>query len=109
MNGLSVMYFTCDTNKKNQESKGDLITIILVNIIKSKILQLCNLKFWYVYCRGFPGGSVVENLPANAGDMASISGSGGTSREGNGNRLVFLPEKSHGQSSLAGYSLWGHK
>ena len=22
---------------------------------------------------------------------------------------VFLPEKSHGQRSLAGYSLWGHK
>ena len=23
-------------------------------------------------CRGFPGGSVVRNLPANAGDMGSI-------------------------------------
>ena len=23
--------------------------------------------------------------------------------------LVFLPEKSHGQRSLVGYSLWGHK
>ena len=23
--------------------------------------------------------------------------------------LVFLPEESHGQRSLAGYSLWGHK
>jgi len=22
---------------------------------------------------------------------------------------IFLPEKSHGQKSLAGYSLWGHK
>ena len=26
--------------------------------------------------RGFPGGSVVKNLPANAGDMASIPGLG---------------------------------
>ena len=25
---------------------------------------------------GFPGGSVVKNLPANAGDMGSIPGSG---------------------------------
>ena len=23
MSGLSVMYFACDTNKKNQESKGE--------------------------------------------------------------------------------------
>ena len=27
-------------------------------------------------CRGFPGGSVVENPPANAGDMGSIPGWG---------------------------------
>ena len=26
--------------------------------------------------RDFPGGSVVKNLPANAGDMGSISGPG---------------------------------
>ena len=28
------------------------------------------------YQRGFPGGSVVENLPANAGDMGSSPGLG---------------------------------
>ena len=39
---------------------------------------------------GFPGGSVVKNLPlANAGGMSSIPGSG--------------------QRSLGGYSPWGHK
>ena len=27
---------------------------------------------------GFPGGAVVENLPANAGDMGSIPGLGGS-------------------------------
>ena len=27
-------------------------------------------------CRGFPGGAVVENLPANAGDMGSSPGLG---------------------------------
>ena len=26
--------------------------------------------------RGFPGGSVVKNLPANAGDMGSVPGPG---------------------------------
>ena len=28
--------------------------------------------------RGFPGGTVVENLPANAGDMGSSPGLGGS-------------------------------
>ena len=35
----------------------------------------------------FPGGSVVENLPANAGDAGSIFGSGRSPGEGNGNPL----------------------
>ena len=34
---------------------------------------------------GFPGGSVVKNLPANAGDMGLIPGSGRSPGEGNGN------------------------
>ena len=39
---------------------------------------------------GFPGGSVVRNLPANAGDARgedSIPGLGRSPREGNGNLL----------------------
>ena len=35
----------------------------------------------------FPGGSVVKNLPANAGDLSLIPGSGRSPREGNGNPL----------------------
>ena len=35
----------------------------------------------------FPGGSVVKNPPANAGDTDSIPGSGRSSGEGNGNPL----------------------
>ena len=38
---------------------------------------------------GFPGGSVVKNLPANAGDEGSIPGSGGSPGEGNGNPLQY--------------------
>ena len=34
-----------------------------------------------------PGGSVVKNLSANAGDTGSIPGSGRFPREGNGNPL----------------------
>ena len=38
---------------------------------------------------GFPGGSVVKNLPATAGDVGSISGSGRSAEEGNGNPLQY--------------------
>ena len=36
---------------------------------------------------GFPGSSVVKNLPANAGDVGSVPDLGRSSREGNGNPL----------------------
>ena len=49
--------------------------------------------------RRFPRGSVVKNPPANVGDGGSIPGQ----------EAVFLPGESHGQSSLVGYSPWGHK
>ena len=51
--------------------------------------------------KGFPGGAVVKNLPANSGDAGSIPGLGRFSGEGNGNTLVFLPGKSDEQRSLA--------
>ena len=38
---------------------------------------------------GFPGGSVVKNLPANEGDVGSIPGSGRSPAEGNGNPLQY--------------------
>ena len=38
---------------------------------------------------GFPGGSVVMNLPANAGDVGSIPGSGRSPGEGDGNPLQY--------------------
>ena len=38
---------------------------------------------------GFPGGTVIKNLPANAGDAGSIPGSGRSSGEGNGNPLQY--------------------
>ena len=50
------------------------------------VLKAINLK------EGFPGDSVVKNLPANAGDagnMGSIPGSGRSLEEGNGNPLQY--------------------
>ena len=55
---------------------------------------------------GFPGGSAVKNLPANAGDAALIPGSGKIPwRKKWQPTPVFLPGKFHGQRSLTGYSL----
>ena len=53
---------------------------------------------------------MVKSVPAIAGDPGSIPGLGRPPGEGNGYPTpVFLPGESHGQRSLAGYSLWGHK
>ena len=38
---------------------------------------------------GFPGGLVVKNPPANAGDTGSIPGLGRSPGEGNGNPLQY--------------------
>ena len=43
-------------------------------------------KWVILKSRGFPGGSVIKNPPANAEDMGSISGSESSTGEGN----VFL-------------------
>ena len=42
------------------------------------------------YSMGFPGGSVVKNPPASAGDTGSIPGSGRSPGEGNGNPLQYF-------------------
>ena len=62
---------------------------------------------------GFPGGAVVKNLLANAGDTrdaSSIPGWGKTPGEGSGNTLQYsCLENAKDQKSLAGYSLWGRQ
>ena len=39
--------------------------------------------------KGFPGSSVTKNLPANAGDVGSIPGSGRSPGERNSNPLQY--------------------
>ena len=59
---------------------------------------------------GYSGRSVVKSPPANAGDSDSIPGSARSLAEGNGNPLQYsYLEKSHGLTSLVGYSQLGHK
>ena len=49
-----------------------------------------------VLTQGFPGGSGVKNLPANAGDLVLIPGLGRSPGEGNGNPLQY----SHLENSI---------
>ena len=43
-------------------------------------------------CLAFPGGSAVKNLPANAGDIGSVPGSGRPPGEGNGSSSILAWE-----------------
>ena len=56
---------------------------------------------------GFPGGSVVKNPPANAGDADSIRVRKLPWKRKWQSTPVFLPGKFHRQKSLAGYSPCG--
>ena len=59
---------------------------------------------------GFSGGSVVKNLPANAGNTSSIARSGGSSGEGNGNPLQnFALENPMDKGVWQANSPSGHK
>ena len=53
---------------------------------------------------GLPGGSVVKNPPANAGDLGLIPGWGRSLEKDMTTHAVFLSGKSNGQRSLVGYS-----
>ena len=71
---------------------------VINNHTVSKIQMHFRLPFLERYCTlAFPGGSVVKDLPLNAGDVGLIPGSGRTPVGGNGNLTpVFLPGKLHG-------------
>ena len=58
-------------------------------------------KLFFYLSMGFPGGSVIKNLPADAGDVRSIPRLETYTGGGRGNPLqLFLPGKFHGQKSL---------
>ena len=56
-----------------------------------KYTHICVYKYTYTHM-DFPGGSVVKNLPANAGatgDVGSIPGLGRSLGKGNGDQLQY--------------------
>ena len=53
------------------------------------LIQSLNATFIIYKTGGFPGGSEVKASACNAGDLGSISGSGRSPGEGNGNPLQY--------------------
>ena len=58
---------------------------------------------------GLPGGPVVKNLPANAGDAGSIPGLGKSPGEGNGNPLQYSCLKNPMDRAAWWACPWGRK
>ena len=54
-----------------------------------RIFHINNFTRALLYIRGFPGSSVVKDLPASAGDMGLIPGLGRSSGGGNDNPLQY--------------------
>ena len=47
------------------------------------------IEYSNLQSKGFPGGSVVKNLPTNEGDLGAIPGLGKSPGEGNGNLFQY--------------------
>ena len=68
-----------------QQLKGTKLGHMSLMILLKDFLR--NLLLTFIFIMGLPDDSVVKILPANAGDVGSIPGSGGSPREGNDNPL----------------------
>ena len=55
-------------------TKEDSVTLTLGYIVQA--VRGSTAQWLKAWLQGFPGGAVVENLPANAGDMGSSPGPG---------------------------------
>ena len=78
--------------------KYDLFTEILWAVFSARF-TLHIIQLW-----GFPGDSVVKNMPANGGDVGLIPRLGRSPGEGNSNPLQYaFLGKSHGHRSRVAY------
>ena len=74
--------------------------------MKQETVLKCIIKDSF---EGFPGGTVVKNLPAVQETGVQSLGREDPLQEEIAPIAVFLPGEVHGQRSLAGYSLWDCK
>ena len=77
-----------DNERMRGKTRNEFFTKSYTDIPKiSPVYPVHYTNIFYVCGGGFPGGSVVKKLPANAGDGDLIPGLGRLSGEGNGNPL----------------------
>ena len=88
--GYTAIYENLDIPNKGQSKTFHLLykTIHPQRSFR-KLNLLKTFTMMYSVLWGFPGGSVVKNTPANAGDAVSIPGSRRSPGEGNGNPLQY--------------------
>ena len=67
----------------------ELVLEIKVTVAPEAAITMHSDNWELVPISGLPGGSVVKNPPANAGDAGSISGSARSPGEGSGNPLQY--------------------
>ena len=76
----------------SQKWQNHLFVISTLKLGRVKVFFVCLFVCLFEYFKGFPGGTVVKNLPANAGDAryaGSIPRLGRSSGVGNGNPLQY--------------------
>ena len=89
-----------------QSSRFSSRTLLGPDLIHEKSQSLM-MGAWHWNNVGFPSGTVVKNLPANAGGMGLIPGLGRCPGGANGNPLQYsCLGNYHGWRSLVGYSPW---
>ena len=100
-----------DEGEKNERklSRHFLISIgfMILSLLPLELFLQLVQPLW-----GFPGGAVVKNPPANAGDArntCSIPESGRPPGVGNGNPLQYSCLENPMDRGLVGYSPWGHR
>ena len=74
-----------------------LLSVVILN--KILMHRQCSI-------RDFPGGSIVKNPLANAGDMGSTPGSGISPGEGNGNSSILAWEIPWREEPSGLHSMW---
>ena len=109
-NGKFHLFIFYSFNKDLFTTYNILPTILCTEIRwrpNSFTLRAQSTEETYTENQGFPGGSVIKNSPANAGDKGSVSGLGRSPGGGNGNPLQYSCLGNPMDHSPPGYSVHG--
>ena len=88
---LSFSYLTRLANNHPKQRQIKRVSMgTLISVLTQMGIQLAFYHLGLCVHMGFPGVSVVKNLPAKAEDPGSIPGSGRPPGGGNGNSLQYL-------------------